>query len=403
MTIANENNRVQYTATGGQTTFAYDFKIEDESEIAVYLTPNGSDPEYSTDKLTLTTDYTLTGVGNDAGGNIVLTAGSYPSGATAGDVVTAIRAIDMDQPDAYSVGQDHAEQLEASLDRMSMRIQRLEEELDRAIKVQPNTQIGESGVILPEPVGDYIIGWNSAGSAIINLQTIADKYFGQYSTPPITNPYTGGSLEAGDLYYDTTLSLMMVYNGATWGQINSSIATAANAVTVADAGGFYAGSDVEAVLGEIGPSKSRCIAYQSSGQSISNSTYTALAFDAEGVDDGGWHDNVTNNSRFTVPAGVTRIRFSVNLTFAANATGTRIIRILKNGSSLPSPFPIGMPTQEVVADGTSTAQHIQYVSAPFDVTPGDYFEIEVWQDSGGALSTTSAAGLYQTWACFEGC
>lgn len=134
MSIANENNRISLTATATQTTFAYDFKIEANDEIAVYLTPDGNTPSDSVDILTLTTDYTLTGVGDDAGGNIVLTVGSFPTGAAADDVVVAIRAIDYDQPDVYVIGQDNAENLEASIDRMAMRLQRMSEELDRAIK-----------------------------------------------------------------------------------------------------------------------------------------------------------------------------------------------------------------------------------------------------------------------------
>jgi hypothetical protein len=133
VSIANENNRIEITATATQTTFAYNFKIDAESEIAVYLTPTGNTPSDSADLLTLTTDYTLTGVGNDAGGNIVLTVGSYPTGAAAGDVVVAVRNINYDQQDEYVVGQDNAENFEASLDRMAMRIQRLEESITRTI------------------------------------------------------------------------------------------------------------------------------------------------------------------------------------------------------------------------------------------------------------------------------
>lgn len=164
MTIANENNRIDITATGGQTTFAYNFKIEAEDEIAVYLTPNGSTPSDATDILTLTTDYTLTGVDADGGGNIVLTAGSYPSGATAGDVLVAVRAIDFDQPDSYVVGQDHAENLEASLDRMAMRIQRLEEMLGRAYM---EGVTGENAQVVIPPAGaDEFLKWNAAGTAL---------------------------------------------------------------------------------------------------------------------------------------------------------------------------------------------------------------------------------------------
>jgi len=130
MSIANENNRIDITASGGsQTVFAYDFQINAESEIAVYQTGVGVAPVEADDLLTLTTDYTLSGVGVSTGGNITLVVA-----ATDGDIVVAIRAIATDQQDAYNVGEDNAENYEASLDRMAMRIQKLEEELDRCHK-----------------------------------------------------------------------------------------------------------------------------------------------------------------------------------------------------------------------------------------------------------------------------
>jgi len=129
MSIANENNRVSLLATGGQTVFPYDFKIEAEDEILVYQIPTTSTPHDATNLLTLTTDYTLSGIGDDAGGNITLV-----SGATLNDRIIAIRAIDLDQPDSYNTGEDNAENYEASIDRLVMRIQKLEEIISRCAK-----------------------------------------------------------------------------------------------------------------------------------------------------------------------------------------------------------------------------------------------------------------------------
>lgn len=72
--ISGDDRVCQYTASAGQTTFIYDFKIYDDDEVTVQQ--NGT-------TLTLTTDYTVTDAGEDAGGTIVLN-----SGATLNDTIT---------------------------------------------------------------------------------------------------------------------------------------------------------------------------------------------------------------------------------------------------------------------------------------------------------------------------
>ena len=63
MTVADNTSRNQYTATSGQTVFAYTFEIVDKSHIVVLQ--NGV-------TLSEGTDYTVSVVGNDSGGNVTL-------------------------------------------------------------------------------------------------------------------------------------------------------------------------------------------------------------------------------------------------------------------------------------------------------------------------------------------
>ncbi len=76
MTVINNDARDQYTATNGQTIFNYTFEISDEDNIQVYQRVSGSDPDDVADILTLNVDYTVTGVGVNTGGTIVLTVGA---------------------------------------------------------------------------------------------------------------------------------------------------------------------------------------------------------------------------------------------------------------------------------------------------------------------------------------
>jgi len=119
-------------------------------------------------------------------------------------------------------------------------------------------------------------------------------------------------------------------------------------------------------------------AYKSTGQSINNSSFTAITFDSENFDSNTYHNNSTNNTRLTVPAGKAGY-YSVNgsLTFAGNATGLRIVLLRKNGGE--TNYPISMPS--VVAND---------VRLPFVYTiyldVADYVEVHGWQNSGGALN-----------------
>ena len=118
---------------------------------------------------------------------------------------------------------------------------------------------------------------------------------------------------------------------------------------------------------------------QSAGQSISNSTLTALAFDTESYDIGGWHDNSTNNSRITVDyTGYARIWGRVGYTAASN--GRYAIILYKNGSEID---------RIDLQQGAVSAQVIGY-SNFISVASSDYLELYVFQTTGATRTTTSA-------------
>lgn len=105
-------------------------------------------------------------------------------------------------------------------------------------------------------------------------------------------------------------------------------------------------------------------------QSISSSTDTILIWEVETYDVGGWHDNVTNNTRLTVPSGVTRVRLTAGFRDASSVTGQFIIRMLKNGSSFA-----GNPIQET---DTAGGDACSIASPVVDVVATDFFEVQVF-------------------------
>jgi hypothetical protein len=123
----------------------------------------------------------------------------------------------------------------------------------------------------------------------------------------------------------------------------------------------------------------------SASQSIANNTYTAITLDTEIYDVGGYHSNVTNNTRFTIPsgkAGYYQIAFGGY--YPLNATGARNIVLYKNGSSFMA----------ATIPGNSSVYSTLNISVFSYLDVGDYLEFYTVQSSGGSISidVTTAGG-----------
>jgi len=117
ISVGDLTPRNQYTATNGQTVFAYSFPIFADADIKVYI---GSTLK------TLTTHYTVSGAGTDNGGNVTL-----GTGATTGDIVTIYRDMPVARTSDYQTNGDLlAETLNDDLDKLAMMIQQIEYDLN---------------------------------------------------------------------------------------------------------------------------------------------------------------------------------------------------------------------------------------------------------------------------------
>ena len=129
MTISSTTVRNSYSGDASTTTFSYTFKIFADSDIQVIIrSANGTE----TTK-TITTHYTVTGAGNSGGGSVIFTSGNIP---TATQTVVLRRNIPQTQAIDYIANDPFpAESHEEGLDRATMAIQQLQEELTRSIKL----------------------------------------------------------------------------------------------------------------------------------------------------------------------------------------------------------------------------------------------------------------------------
>jgi hypothetical protein len=129
-------------------------------------------------------------------------------------------------------------------------------------------------------------------------------------------------------------------------------------------------------------SYSGCLLLRSTNQSIANSTDTAVLFDVETFDVGGYHSTTTNTSRITIPSGKGGYyQFNYNVMWASNSSGLREVMLFKNGVR------VQYFTALAIASG-SQSQAITMIQAG---AVNDYFEVYVFQNSGGALNLQGTA------------
>lgn len=140
-----------------------------------------------------------------------------------------------------------------------------------------------------------------------------------------------------------------------------------------DAVQFYSGSAWTAVGGG---SFTGVAVTKSADQSIPNATQTILTWNGESWDTNSYHDNVTNNSRVTIPAGKAgKYLVTITLNASAGAGSIRLINLYKNGSA----------TGDVNFTPTTAFNAGLVFSKVIDLAVSDYIEATMYQDSGGAL------------------
>ena len=176
MTVADNTSRDQYTATSGQTVFPYTFEIFNKDDVVVVQ---------NSTTLSEGTDYTVSGVGNNNGGNITFT-----SGATAGDTITIYRDMAYERTTDYQTSGDFlAAEVNADFDKLWLAVQQNEEADTRAIR-KPISDLTSINMELPNAVSraNRYLGFGPSGEVITVASTgtageIADvKSYGADST-----------------------------------------------------------------------------------------------------------------------------------------------------------------------------------------------------------------------------
>ena len=130
MTLTTTTQKLIYTGNGSLTEFAYTWLINTNTDLKVYLRTIATGAE---SLQTLTTHYSVSGVGSASGGNVTFV--SAPADTLQ---VVIVRAVPLTQDTDY-VSNDSfpAETHESALDTLMMAVQDQNEILGRAIKLSP--------------------------------------------------------------------------------------------------------------------------------------------------------------------------------------------------------------------------------------------------------------------------
>ncbi len=129
--IANNNPRINYTATANQTVFTVPFEFFDNTDIKVYIEGTLK---------TITTHYTVSG-GNGSTGTVTMSAG-----VTLNDEVTLVRDVPLERTTDLTSSYNAAS-IDAQLDRIVAEIADLDDRVSRTIQI--NDYELASGLLLP--------------------------------------------------------------------------------------------------------------------------------------------------------------------------------------------------------------------------------------------------------------
>ncbi len=164
MTVSTTTSKVSYSGNGSTTVFAYTFKVFDEDDLTVILRDNTTGTETVQ---TITTNYTVSGVGNANGGNV--TFGTAPA---SGKTIVVRRESDQTQTTDYTPNDPFpAEAHEDALDKLTFIAQEVQEELDRAIKIsRTNTMTSTEFAVGATARANKILAFDSSGEIAVTQE-----------------------------------------------------------------------------------------------------------------------------------------------------------------------------------------------------------------------------------------
>jgi len=438
MTLSTTTSSITYDGDGNNKTFAYTFKIKDEDHLVVTLSDDdGSNPEI----LVKTTDYTVTGVGEAAGGNVVLTAGR--AAPASDEHLTIDRVVPLTQlTDLEEQGSWLAETHEDVFDYLMMVNQQQQDEIDRCFKIsstadeepddfdgtvedlynaisasaalcesyKDDAEAAAAGVSLPS------INPGDADKVLVvkatedGYELLASLDSFTLATPTLTGTVTVTSVSFsgacsfasavtfdaavefdGAVVCDSTLELNGALSGSSFLDEDDMSSDSATAVASQQSIKAYVDSEVTALSA---PSWAQIVQSTASGgsngQSLSSGSWanalelTSLEYDDDSIVTAFRNEDAGSNpNQFELAAGTYEI--DVNCQFNNTLLGTFKLRNVSDGSDVL----FAMATRTATA---ITSQNMCRLFGRFTIADTKAFELRYWVSNAGNTGYDMSSG-----------
>jgi len=231
--------------------------------------------------------------------------------------------------------------------------------------------------------GDY---WTTQARSSLQAAAIGNTFAGsgKFTTMQLTTSMATAGVLKNDTSGNITSTLGPLALGIGGTGVQAGFGTAANCVMLADSANFehYSPLCANTTIGGIslwGAGMCMWSRYQTTGTSITNSTTTDVTFDTSSTVRG-----LTTQFTYSAPTFSYQGSKSVSCTVSASVGLGTIVAGQYAIYIVPSFGPI-------VSAAYSAVNHtaVAHISATIAIGPGGTFKIQVYQDSGGSITTTT--------------